>query len=147
MNPRFSVVIPAFNAESTVTETVRAAVTQPLPRDAFECLVVDDGSRDRTAEIAEHAGAVVVRLPGNTARPPRAMRGSNAPAASGSLLPTRTAFLRADGCRLCLPPPKPPAAQRSRWPAKPSAWIPKRPRRVSWTSSARSTRKLTCATK
>jgi glycosyltransferase involved in cell wall biosynthesis len=68
MNPRFSVVIPAFNAESTVTETVRAAVTQPLPRDAFECIVVDDGSRDRTAEIAEHAGAVVVRLPVNRGR-------------------------------------------------------------------------------
>jgi len=68
MNPRFSVVIPAFNAESTVTETVRAAVTQPLPRDTFECIVVDDGSRDRTAEIAEHAGAVVVRLPVNRGR-------------------------------------------------------------------------------
>ena len=60
VNPHFSVVIPAFNAEPTVADTVRAVVTQPLARDAFECIVVDDGSRDRTAETAERAGAVVV---------------------------------------------------------------------------------------
>jgi glycosyltransferase involved in cell wall biosynthesis len=65
VNPRFTVVIPAFNAESTVAETVRAVVTQPLARDTFECIVVDDGSRDRTAETAERAGALVVRLPEN----------------------------------------------------------------------------------
>jgi glycosyltransferase involved in cell wall biosynthesis len=65
VNPRFSVVIPAFNAESTVAETVRAVVAQPLARDLFECVVVDDGSGDRTAAVAERAGALVVRLPGN----------------------------------------------------------------------------------
>ncbi len=65
MNPRFSVVIPAFNAASTVADTVRAVITQPMARDIFECIVVDDGSRDNTAEAAERAGAQVVRLPGN----------------------------------------------------------------------------------
>jgi glycosyltransferase involved in cell wall biosynthesis len=60
-----SVVIPAFNAESSVAETIRAVLTQPLPGETFECIVVDDGSRDRTAEIAERAGATVVRLPRN----------------------------------------------------------------------------------
>jgi glycosyltransferase involved in cell wall biosynthesis len=65
VNPRFSVVIPAFNAESTVADTVRAVVTQPLARATFECIVVDDGSRDRTAKTAEDAGAVVVRLSEN----------------------------------------------------------------------------------
>jgi glycosyltransferase involved in cell wall biosynthesis len=68
MSPRFSVVIPAFNAAATVAAAVRATVTQPLPHDAFECLVVDDGSRDRTAEIAERAGATVIRLPHNRGR-------------------------------------------------------------------------------
>jgi glycosyltransferase involved in cell wall biosynthesis len=68
MNPRISVVIPAFNAQATITEAVRAIVAQPVPRDVFECLVVDDGSRDRTAEAAELAGAVVVRLEKNRGR-------------------------------------------------------------------------------
>ena len=65
MNPRFSVVIPAFNAAATVADAVRAVVTQPLARDAFECIVVDDASSDHTADAAERAGAVVVRLPRN----------------------------------------------------------------------------------
>ncbi|MGA2801291.1 MAG: glycosyltransferase [Verrucomicrobiota bacterium] len=65
MTPRISVVIPAFNAESTVTEAVRAVVTQPLSRGDFECIVVDDGSSDRTAELARSAGATVLRLPRN----------------------------------------------------------------------------------
>ena len=30
---------------------------------AAEVIVADDGSRDRTAEVAEEAGAVVLRLP------------------------------------------------------------------------------------
>jgi glycosyltransferase involved in cell wall biosynthesis len=65
MNPRFSVVISAFDTESTVAEAVRAIVSQPLPNGTFECIVVDDGSRDRTAEAAERAGASVIRLPQN----------------------------------------------------------------------------------
>ena len=68
MNPRLSVVIPAFNAQAAIAEAVRAIITQPVPRDVFECLVVDDGSRDRTAEAAELAGAVVVRLEKNRGR-------------------------------------------------------------------------------
>jgi glycosyltransferase involved in cell wall biosynthesis len=68
MNPSFSVVIPAFNAESSIAECVRAIVAQPVPRNTLECIVVDDGSRDRTAETAERAGALVVRLPKNQGR-------------------------------------------------------------------------------
>jgi len=68
MNPLISVVIPAFNAQATIVEAVRAIVTQPVPRDVFECLVVDDGSHDRTAEAAKLAGAVVVQLEKNHGR-------------------------------------------------------------------------------
>ena len=68
MTPRVSVVIPAFNAQATIGEAVRAIISQPVPRDMFECLVVDDGSQDRTAETAELAGAVVVRLEKNRGR-------------------------------------------------------------------------------
>jgi glycosyltransferase involved in cell wall biosynthesis len=68
MTPKISVVIPAFNAEPTVAEAVRAVVNQPLPRGDFECVVVDDGSCDRTAEIAGRAGAAIVSLQNNCGR-------------------------------------------------------------------------------
>jgi glycosyltransferase involved in cell wall biosynthesis len=93
VNPRFSVVIPAFNAESTIAETVRAVITQPLARDLFECVVVDDGSSDRTAEVAERAGAVVVRLPKNQG--PSAARNAGIERARGQWI----AFTDAD----CVP--------------------------------------------
>lgn len=50
------IVIPAYNEEKTIGETVRGAL--PV---ADRVLVVDDGSSDRTAEIAANAGAAVVR--------------------------------------------------------------------------------------
>ena len=50
------IVIPAFNEEKTVGDVVRAAV-----KVADKVVVVDDGSSDRTADIARAAGAAVVR--------------------------------------------------------------------------------------
>jgi glycosyltransferase involved in cell wall biosynthesis len=64
MNPRISVVIPALNAECFIADAVRAIIAQPIARETFECIVaVDDGTRDRTAEAAQRAGAATVRRP------------------------------------------------------------------------------------
>jgi glycosyltransferase involved in cell wall biosynthesis len=49
------IVIPAYNEEKTVADVVRSAVGV-----AERVIVVDDGSSDRTAEIAGNAGAFVV---------------------------------------------------------------------------------------
>lgn len=46
-----SVVIPAYNAEGFVCRAIESALHQSLP--AAEVFVVDDGSNDRTAELAE----------------------------------------------------------------------------------------------
>jgi glycosyltransferase involved in cell wall biosynthesis len=54
-----SVVIPAFNAERTVGRVVEALRSQDAP--PAEIVVVDDGSADRTGEVAAAAGARVVR--------------------------------------------------------------------------------------
>ncbi len=81
MNPRLSVVIPAFNAENQVADAVRAVISQPLPRESFECLVVDDCSKDGTAEAAHNAGAVVIRHATN--RGPSAARNTGVEAARG----------------------------------------------------------------
>ena len=58
--PRTLVVIPAYNEEATITMVVRQCLDNGL-----QTLVIDDGSRDRTAELASNAGAVVLRLPFN----------------------------------------------------------------------------------
>jgi glycosyltransferase involved in cell wall biosynthesis len=48
--PRFSVVVPAYEAESTLGETLDAILAQTLTD--WECVVVDDGSTDCTLAIA-----------------------------------------------------------------------------------------------
>ena len=55
--PRVSVVIPAYNAERYLRETLESVLAQTY-RD-FEVVVVDDGSKDSTAAIAEGVGGPV----------------------------------------------------------------------------------------
>jgi glycosyltransferase involved in cell wall biosynthesis len=50
MKPLVSILIPAYNAEETIAETIQSAIAQTWPRK--EIIVVDDGSADRTAKIA-----------------------------------------------------------------------------------------------
>jgi len=58
-----SVVIPAYNEEGAIGAAV-CEVLAHVPN-LREVIVVDDGSSDRTAEIAEEAGATVIRSPYN----------------------------------------------------------------------------------
>ena len=53
--PRLSFFFPAFNEEENVAETVRRALDEigPLVGGSIEVLVVDDGSTDRTPELAD----------------------------------------------------------------------------------------------
>lgn len=48
--PLVSILIPAYNAEEWIADTIRSAVAQTWPRK--EIIVVDDGSTDQTAAIA-----------------------------------------------------------------------------------------------
>jgi glycosyltransferase involved in cell wall biosynthesis len=50
MTPLVSILIPAYNAEPWIGDTIRSARAQTWPRK--EIIVVDDGSRDRTLSIA-----------------------------------------------------------------------------------------------
>lgn len=53
--PRFSVTVPAFNAEATLAETVASVRAQTFPD--WELVIVDDGSTDSTLRIAESLAA------------------------------------------------------------------------------------------
>lgn len=61
--PLLSIIIPAFNEEGALGETVLAIHDLKLSR--YEILVVDDGSSDATARVAATAGARVVSHPYN----------------------------------------------------------------------------------
>lgn len=57
-----SVIIPAYNEEQNIRECLVALSTQTVPRDEYELIVVDGGSRDRTREIAvEYADLVLIQ--------------------------------------------------------------------------------------
>ena len=58
---KVSVVIPAYNAERTIGDTVVGSLAQAKGSLQVEVIVVDDGSSDDTAAIAGSAGATVIR--------------------------------------------------------------------------------------
>ena len=87
--PLVSAVIPAYNAEPFVREAIESVLGQTHPR--VECVVVDDGSTDATADVALGFGDRVRTLRQRN-RGVSAARNAGAREARGSLL----AFLDAD---------------------------------------------------
>src|SRR5438477_11908717 len=51
MTPLVSILIPAYNAERWIADTIRSALAQTWPR--IEVVVIDDGSCDQTLAIAQ----------------------------------------------------------------------------------------------
>lgn len=54
MEVKVSVIVPAYNREKTIERCIGSIAGQTLP--PYEVIVVDDGSSDRTAELAEKCG-------------------------------------------------------------------------------------------
>lgn len=67
--PSVSMLVPCFNEENTLAGTIDSLLAMEYPREKLEVVVIDDGSHDRTAEIArryeqachapDYSGAVV----------------------------------------------------------------------------------------
>src|SRR5262245_12265557 len=51
--PSVSVVMPAYNSVQWIEETLASVAAQSIGSDRLEVIVVDDGSKDATARIAE----------------------------------------------------------------------------------------------
>lgn len=49
--PRISVIVPFYQAEETIARCIEGLLSQDLPRDHYEILMVDNNTRDRSAEI------------------------------------------------------------------------------------------------
>jgi len=62
-----SIIIPAYNEEKRLPATLQTvkAYLESSQWDFAEIVVVNDGSRDRTAEVARAAGVRVLENPGN----------------------------------------------------------------------------------
>ena len=88
--PLVSVVVPAYNAEQTVAATIRSILSQTVQD--FDAIVVDDGSADRTAEVAAAVGDPRVRVIGQDNAGAAAARNTGLAAAEGRYV----AFLDAD---------------------------------------------------
>jgi glycosyltransferase involved in cell wall biosynthesis len=57
MSPRVSVVMPAYNAQRTIGAAISSVLLQSYGE--WELIVVDDGSTDATAKVAEALGASI----------------------------------------------------------------------------------------
>ena len=78
--PKVAVLIPAYNEEKVIERTIRAALNSNYPN--VRVIVIDDGSRDRTLEVArqafeeeETAGRVVILTKRNSGKAEALNRG------------------------------------------------------------------------
>jgi glycosyltransferase involved in cell wall biosynthesis len=79
-----SVVMPVYNGERTLPQSLAPLHSLLLDREILELIVVDDGSRDASAWVAEEAGARVVPSGGRLG--PAGARNVGAAAAQGNVL-------------------------------------------------------------
>jgi cellulose synthase/poly-beta-1,6-N-acetylglucosamine synthase-like glycosyltransferase len=57
-NPRVAVLIPAYNEETVIVRTIRSVLNSDYKN--LHIVVIDDGSLDRTVEVARHAYAAEI---------------------------------------------------------------------------------------
>ncbi|HEX3627758.1 MAG TPA: glycosyltransferase family A protein, partial [Verrucomicrobiae bacterium] len=72
MKPLVSVLIPAYNAEKWIAETIASALGQTWPNK--EIIVVDDGSTDRTLSVVRQFTSKSVNVVSQTNRGAAAAR-------------------------------------------------------------------------
>jgi glycosyltransferase involved in cell wall biosynthesis len=89
--PKASVVVPAYNAASTLGECLESIRALNYPN--YETIVIDDGSTDSTSQIAAQEGVLKIRI---EHRGLGAARNAGVEAASGEIIAFIDADARAD---------------------------------------------------
>lgn len=80
--PTVTVVVPAYNAETTIGHCVAALRRQTFD-EPYEIIVVNDGSTDGTKKVAGEAGALVITTPNKR---PAAARNTGIKHAKGTII-------------------------------------------------------------
>lgn len=91
--PFLTVLVPVYNGHAVLPRSLAALAASDLPRDQWELIVVDDCSRDDTAEIAAPYADSVVTLEGGPYGPGYA-RNRGVEVATGAVV----VFVDADVC-------------------------------------------------
>jgi cellulose synthase/poly-beta-1,6-N-acetylglucosamine synthase-like glycosyltransferase len=73
-----SVIVPAYNVDTTIGACLDALRHQTAPREEYEIIVVDDGSTDQTRRIAESRGVKILTQPNRGAAAARNLGAQNA---------------------------------------------------------------------
>lgn len=60
--PFISILIPAYNEQRGIEATIKSALAVDYPRNKMEIIVIDDGSKDRTFEIAKKFRSNIVKV-------------------------------------------------------------------------------------
>lgn len=81
--PYISVVIPAYNEEKYIGETLKSVIAQDFPKDNYEIVVVDNNSDDQTAKAA---GSFRVRVVECKTKGVSAARQAGAEASRGEII-------------------------------------------------------------
>jgi GT2 family glycosyltransferase len=80
---KYSLIIPAYNEERNIAGCLQSALNQSVPREDYEVIVVDDGSKDATRSIVRQ---FPVRLIEQSNQGPAAARNNGAFHAAGDWL-------------------------------------------------------------
>ena len=80
-----SVIIPAYRCAGMLRQCLNGLTVSDFPRSAWELIVVDDGSGDETAAVAQAFADRVITLPGGP-RGPAFARNAGAEHARGAVL-------------------------------------------------------------
>lgn len=60
--PKVSIIIAAYNEEKSIAGTIKTILASDYPKEKFELIVIDDGSKDKTLEISKRFEEQGVRV-------------------------------------------------------------------------------------